>query len=55
MKDMSTQINQTTQKELTNVRNLVWTARQRKVVALTFLVSGIGVALILGLGTLLGN
>jgi len=52
MKDMTTQ---TTQTELTSVRDLVWTARQQKVVALTFLVTGIGVALILGLGTLLGN
>jgi len=52
MKDMSTQ---TTQTELTSVRGFEWNARQRKVVALTFLVSAIGVVLILGLGTLLGN
>jgi len=55
MKDMSTQTIQTTQTELTSVRGFEWNAKQRKVVALTFLVSGIGVALILGLGTLLGN
>ncbi len=51
MKGMTTQ---TIQKELTSVRDLEWNARQRKVVALTFLVSAAGVALILGLGTLLG-
>ena len=55
MKDMSTQITQTSQKELTSVRDLEWTAKQGKVVASTFLVFGIAVALILGLGTLLGN
>jgi len=46
---------QTTQKELTSIRNLEWDARQQKVVALTFVVSAAGVALILGLITLLGN
>ena len=50
---MSTQTTQTTQ--LTSVRDLEWNAKQRKVVALTFLVTGISVELILGLGTLLGN
>jgi len=52
MKDMTTE---TTQTELTSVRGFEWNAKQRKVVALTFLVSSIGVVLILGLGTLLGN
>ncbi len=52
---MSTQTTQTTQTELTSVRGFEWNAKQRKVVALTFLVTGISVALILGLGTLLGN
>jgi len=52
---MTTEVTQTPQTELTSVRGFEWNARQRKVVALTFLVSGIGVALILGLGTLLGN
>jgi len=55
MRDMTAQITQTPQKELTSVRDLEWTARQGKVVASTFLVFGIAVALILGLGTLLGN
>jgi len=55
MKNMTAQITQTPQKELTSVRDLEWTARQGKVVASTFLVFGIAVALILGLGTLLGN
>jgi hypothetical protein len=53
MKDMSTQITQTTQKELNSVRDLEWTVKQAKVVASTFLVSGLGVAVILGLGTFL--
>jgi len=52
---MSTQTTQTTQTELTSVRDLEWTAKKGKVIALTFLVTGISVALILGLGTLLGN
>jgi len=55
MKDMTAQITPTPQKELTSVRDLEWTARQGKVVASTFIVTAIGVALILGLGTLLGN
>ena len=46
---------QTTQKELTSTTSLEWDARQRKVVILSFLVTGLGTALILGLGTLLGN
>jgi len=45
---------QTIQKEITSVR-LEWDARQQKVVALTFVVSAVGVALILGLISLLGN
>ena len=52
MKDMTTQ---TTRKEITSVRGLGWDARQQKVVALTFVVSAVGVALILGLILLLGN
>ena len=52
MKGMTTQ---TTQKELTNVRDLKWDAKHQKVVALTFVVSAAGVALILGVITLLGN
>ncbi len=45
---------QTIQKELTSVRDLERNARQRKVVSWTFLVTAIGTALILGLGTFLG-
>jgi len=52
MKDMSTQ---TTQKELTSTTSLAWDARQQKIVILSFAVTGLGTALILGLGTLLGN
>ena len=52
---MTTEITQTPQTELTSVRDLEWNAKQRKVVALTFLVTGISVELILGLGTFLGN
>jgi hypothetical protein len=52
MKDMSTQ---TIQKESTSTTSLVWDARQRKIVILSFLATGLGTALILGLGTLLGN
>jgi len=52
MKDMTTQ---TTQEELTSTTSLAWNARQRKIVILSFLVTGLGTALILGLGTLLGN
>jgi len=46
---------QTTRKEITIVRGLGWDARQQKVVAWTFLVSAVGIALILGLVSLLGN
>ena len=49
---MTTQITET---EPTSVCGLEWNAKQRKVVAVTFLVSAIGIALILGLGTLLVN
>jgi len=45
---------QTTQKEITSVRDLGWDARQQKIVVLTFVVSAVGVALILGLASLLG-
>lgn len=52
MKGMSTQ---TIQKEPTSTTSLVWNARQRKIVILSVLVTGLGTVLILGLGTLLGN
>ena len=46
---------QTTQNELISIRDIVWDARQRKVVSLSFLATGLGIALILGFGTFLGN
>ncbi len=46
---------QTPETELTSVRGFEWNAKQRKVVALTFVVSAAGVALILGLVSLLGH
>ncbi len=46
---------QTTQKELTSTTSLEWDARQRKIVISSFVVTGLVTALILGLGTLLGN
>ena len=55
MKDMSTQTTQTPQKEPTSTTSLVWDARQQKIVILSFLATGLGTALILGLGTFLGN
>ena len=45
---------QTTQTGLTSVRDFEWDARQQKVIVLTFVVSAVGVALILGLASLLG-
>ena len=45
---------QTTKKELTSIRDFEWDARQQKIIALTFVVSAAGVALILGLASLLG-
>lgn len=48
-------ITQTTQKELTSIRDSEWNAENRKVVILSFVVTGLSTALILGLGTLLGN
>ncbi len=46
---------QTTQKELTSVMHLEWDARVQKTVYLSFLATGLGTALILGLVTVLGN
>jgi len=51
---------QTTQKELVqngppSIRDIVVDAKLRKVLALNFLASGIGVALILGVGQFLAN
>ena len=45
---------QTIQKEPTSIVHLEWNANLRKVVSLSFLATGLGVALILGIGTFLG-
>ncbi len=52
MKDMTTQ---TIQKGSTSIRDIVADARLRKVLSLNFLATGLGIALILGFGTFLGN
>jgi hypothetical protein len=52
MKDMTTQ---TIQKGSPSIRDIVVDARLRKVLALNFLASGLGVALIIGVGVFLGN
>ncbi len=46
---------QTVKQESTSIRDIEWDARQQKVVSLSFLATGLGTALILGLGTFLGN
>ncbi len=46
---------QTVKQEFASIRDIVWDARQRKVVLLSFLATGLGTALILGFGTFLGN
>ncbi len=43
------------QKEPTNIRDIEWDTKLRKVVPLSFLATGLGTALILGFGTFLGN
>ena len=43
------------QKQTTSIRGIEWNARQQKVVSLSFLATGLGIALILGFGTFLGN
>ncbi len=45
---------QTIQKDSTSRLHLEWDARVQKAVSLSFLVTGLGTALILGLGTFLG-
>jgi hypothetical protein len=55
MKDMTTQRTQTIQKGAPSIRDIVVDARLRKVLAWNFLASGLGIALILGVGTFLGN
>ena len=46
---------QTVKQEYTSVRDIEWDTKQRKAVSLSFLATGFGIALILGLGTFLGN
>ncbi len=46
---------QTVKQEYTSIRDIEWDAVQRKAVSLSFLATGLGVALILGLGPFLGN
>jgi len=46
---------QTIQKGSPSIRDIVWDGRLRKVLALNFLASGLGIALILSIGTFLGN
>jgi len=49
MKDMKTQTIQTIQNGPPTIRDIVVDARLRKVLALNFLVTGLGIALILAL------
>ena len=46
---------QTVKQEFTSIRDIEWDTIQRKAVTLSFLTTGLGIALILGLGTFLGN
>jgi len=55
MKDMKTQTTQTIQNGSPTIRDIVVDARLRKVLSLNLLASGLGIALILGVGTFLGN
>ncbi len=41
--------------ESTSIRDIEWDAVQRKAVSLSFLATGLGIALILVVGTFLGN
>ncbi len=52
MQDMTTQ---TIQNGPPTIRDIVVDAKLRKVLAWTFLATGLGIALILGVGTFLGN
>jgi len=49
---MTTQI---IQKGYPSIRDIVWDARLPKVLALNFLATGLGIAVILSIGTFLGN
>jgi len=55
MKDMTTQTTQTIQNGPPSIRDVVVDAKLRKVLSLNFLASGLGIALILGIGTFLVN
>ncbi len=55
IQDMTNQTTQTIQKGSPSIRDVVWDAKLRKVLALNFLASGLGIALILGVGSFLGN
>ena len=46
---------QTIKQESTNIRDIEWDARKQKAVSLSFVATGLGIALILGVGTFLGN
>ncbi len=46
---------QTVKQEYTSIRDIEWDAVQRKAVSLSFLAIGLGTALILAVGTFLGN
>jgi len=46
---------QTIKQESTSIRDIEWDAVQRKAVSLSFLATGLSIALILVFGTLLGN
>ena len=46
---------QTVKQEYTSIRDIGWDAVQRKAVSLSFLAIGLGTALILAVGTFLGN
>ncbi len=46
---------QTVKQEYTSIRDIEWDAVQRKAVSLSFLGIGLGTALILAVGTFLGN
>ncbi len=43
------------QKGPPSIRDIEWDGKLRKVLGLNFLASGLGIALILSIGTLLGN
>jgi len=46
---------QTVKQEYTSIRDIEWNTVQRKAVSLSFLATGLGTALILTVGTFLGN